>query len=168
MFSEIHGLISLLTSICIGLQHLFHLPCNSSPTEVCLIKMYVCVIKEMKYIFNFSTYRDSNSNKWLDAVWLHCRDMPLLGCHCCTSLQYHSRSTLDSTPPTSQFDSLATCKQAGKMASWWGGLQACFCLHLSYNKTRLLYSSRTHHLEVSHFVYSCSRSCYRPSKQNHH
>ena len=115
------------------------------------IKVYVCVFREMKYIFKFSTNRDSNNNKWLDAVWLHCRDTPLLGRHGWTSAQYHSRSTLDSTPPTSPFDTL----QAGKMAPLWGGLQACFRLHQSYNKTRFLYSCCTHHLEVSHFYYSC-------------
>ena len=124
----------------------------------------------MRYIFKFSTYRDSNSNKWLDAVWLHCRDTPLLGRHGWTSAQYHSRSTLDSTPPTWPFDTLGTCKQAGKMAPLWGGLQACFRLHQSYNKTRFLYSCCTHHLEVSHFYYSCFFFCchHRPSKQNHH
>ena len=88
-------------------------------------------------------------------MWLHCRDTTLLGGHCCPSPQYHSRSTLDSTPPTWPFDTLGTCKQAGKMARLWGGLQACFRLHQSYNKTRFLYSCCTHHLEVSHFYYSC-------------
>ena len=122
----------------------------------------------MKYIFKFSTYRGSNSNKWLDAVWLHCRETPLLGSHCCSSAQYHSRSTLDSTPSTSPFDTLGAYKQEGKMASWWGGQQACYCFHLSYNKTRFLYCSSTHHLGVSHFYYSCCRRLHRPSKQNHH
>ena len=120
-------------------------------------------------MLKFSTYRDSNSNKWLDAFWLHCRDTPLLGGRSWTIAQYHSRSTLDSTASTSPFDNLATCKQAGKMAPWWGGPQACFCFHQSYNKTRFLYSSRTHHLEVYHFFYSPWSSCHhRPSKQSHY
>ena len=131
------------------------------------LSMYVCVIREMKDKFKFSTnYRDSNSNKWLDAVWLHCRDTPLFGRHRWTSPQYHSRSTLDSTPPTSPFDTLATCKRAGKMADLWGAAQPCFCFHQFYNKTRFLYSCCTHHLEVSPSYYSCSRSCHRPSKQS--
>ena len=54
------------------------------------------------------------------------------------------------------------------MASWWGGQQAWYCFHLSYNKTRFLYSCRTHHLEVSHFYYSCCLCLHRPSEQNHH
>ena len=162
-------LVCLLTCICISLHYLFRWPCNWSPTEVSSIKVYVCVVKEMKYIFKFSTNRGSNSNKWLDAVWLHCRETPILVGHCCPSPQYHSRSTQDATPPTWPFDTLGTRKQAGKMAPWWGGLQACFRFHQSYNKTRFLYSSRTHHLEVSHFYYSCCCLCHhRPSKQNHH
>ena len=87
---------------------------------------------------------------------------------CCSSVQYHGRSTLDSTPPTWPFDTLGACKQEDKMASWWGGQQACYCFHLSYNKTRFLYSCRTHHLEVFQLVYSCCRCLHRPSKQNHH
>ena len=66
-------------------------------------------------------------------------------------ISYH-RSTLDSTPPTSPFDTLGTCKQAGKRAPWWGGLQGCFYFHHSYNRSRFLYSRRTYHLEVSHFT----------------
>ena len=122
----------------------------------------------MKILFKFSTDRDSNSNKWLDALWLHCRDTPFLGCHSWAIPQYHSRSTLDSTPSTSPFDTLGTCKQEGKMAPWWGGPRACFGFHQSYNRTRFLYSSRTHHLGVSHVCCSRWGSCHRPSKQNHH
>ena len=125
----------------------------------------LCITKIWKN-FKFSTNRDSDSNKWLDAVWLHCRDTPLLVRHSCTSAQYHSRSTPDSTPPTWPFDTLETCKQAGKMAPWWGGPRACLCFRLSYNKTRFLYPCCIHHLEVSHFRYSCLSRCHRPSKQN--
>ena len=132
-----------------------------------MFSINICVIKIWKD-FKFSTNRDSNSNKWLDAVWLHCRETPLLGCLCWTSRQYHSRSTLDATPPTWPFDTLATCKQAGKMAPGLGGPRACLCFHLSYNKTRFVYPCCTHHLEVSHFYYSCCRRCHhRPSKQSH-
>ena len=52
------------------------------PLRFVQLSMYVCVISEMKNKFKFSTYyRDSNSNKWLDAMWMHCRDTSLLGRH---------------------------------------------------------------------------------------
>ena len=72
---------------------------SSSPSEVPLRCSQLSTCNQDLKEFEISTNCDSDSNKWLDAVWLHCRETPLLGRHGCSSAQYHSRSTLDATPP---------------------------------------------------------------------
>ena len=148
-----------------SLHRSFHCPYNWSLTKVFLIRY---VWSRHGRTSNFFTNRDSDSNKWLDAVWLLCRDTPLLRGQRCPSAQYRSRSTLDSKPSTSPFDTLGTCKQASKMAPWWGGPRACLCFHPILRQNSIfIFASYT---PSGHLHFCCSRwsSCHRPSKKIHY